>query len=65
MKAVATIQICEQVSQDDWQLISYHKQLNEYTTMIDIEIWVRSKLPSHERNKEEFKLPTITIRPLE
>lgn len=61
MKAVATIQICERVSQDDWQLISYHKQLDDSTTMKELEDWALSKCLEKDRDH----LPVITIRPLE
>jgi len=61
MKTVATVQICEQVSPDDWQLISYHKQLDDSTTMKELKDWVLSKC----LNKDRDDLPVITIRPLE
>ena len=65
MKTVATVQICEQVSPDDWQLISYHKQLDDSTTMKELEDWALSKAASACLKEDRDHLPVITIRPLE
>ena len=65
MKTVATVQICEQVSQNDWQLISYHKQLDDSTTMKELKDWALSKCLKEDRTRENFTLPEIRITVLE
>jgi hypothetical protein len=65
MKYVATINLTEQVSPDDWALNAYHKEIDGATQFSEIIDWAYSKFSEHERKREKFQLPAITIRPLE
>lgn len=65
MKYVASITITEQVTEDRWIRKQYLKNIDGSTTLNGMIDWVYTVVPKHESQEQGFKLPHITIIPVE
>lgn len=51
MKYVAQTKVCEQISPEDWEIVTYSMECDENTTLMDIQDWANALDPKAGYNR--------------